>query len=41
MSTIRKRISANSNSRSEKALFDTAACLNDEWDIWMNPRLKF
>ena len=41
MSTIRKRISANSNSRSEKALFDTAVCLNDEWDIWMNPRLKF
>ena len=27
MSTIRKRISANSNSRSEKALFDTAVCL--------------
>lgn len=41
MSTIRKRISSNSSSRSEKALFDTAACLNDGWDVWMNPLLKF
>ena len=41
MSNIRKRISSNSTSRSEKALFDTAVCLNDGWDIWMNPLLKF
>ncbi len=41
MSTIRKRISSNPKSRSEKALFDTAICLNDEWDVWMNPQLKF
>lgn len=41
MSTIRKRISSNSSSRSEKALFDTAVCLNDDWNVWMNPLLKF
>ena len=41
MSTIRKRISSNPKSRSEKALFDTAICLNDKWDVWMNPQLKF
>ena len=41
MSNIRKRISSNSTSRSEKALFDIAACLNGGWDVWMNPLLKF
>lgn len=41
MSNIRKRISSNSSSRSEKALFDTAVCLNDDWNVWMNPLLKF
>ena len=41
MSNIRKRISSNSTSRSEKALFDIAACLNGGWDVWMNSLLKF
>ena len=41
MSNIRKRISSSSTSRSEKALFDIAACLNGGWDVWMNPLLKF
>ena len=41
MATIRKRLSSDSSSRSEKALFDIAVCLNDDWDVWMNPHLKF
>ena len=41
MSTIRKRISSNSTSRSEQTLFDTAICLNDAWDVWMNVQLNF
>jgi hypothetical protein len=41
MSIIRKRLSQDSTSRSEKALFDTAVCLNDGWDIWMNAKLNF
>ena len=41
MSTIRKRISSNSTSRSEQTLFDTAVCLNDAWDVWMNVQLNF
>ena len=40
MANIHKRISSNSTSRSEKALFDTAACLKDEWDVWMNVHLN-
>lgn len=41
MSIIRKKLSIESTSRSEKALFDVAVCLNDEWNVWMNVRLNF
>ena len=41
MAIIRKRLSSDSSSRSEKALFDIAVCLNEGWDVWMNPHLKF
>lgn len=41
MSNIRKRLSIESTSRSEKELFDVAACLTDEWNVWMNVRLTF
>lgn len=41
MSIIRKQLSVESTSRSEKALYDVAVCLNDEWNVWMNVRLNF
>jgi len=41
MSIIRKRVSAESTSRSETTLFETAVCLNDDWNVWMNVRLNF
>ena len=41
MPTIRKRLSSNSSSRSEKTLFDMAACLKEGWDVWMNANLRF
>lgn len=41
MAIIRKQLSTESTSRSEKTLFDIAACLNDEWNVWMNARLNF
>lgn len=41
MSNIRKYLSIESISRSEKELFDVAACLNDDWNVWMNVRLNF
>lgn len=41
MSIIRKRPSTSVHSRSEKTMFDTAACLNDGWDVWMNANLRF
>lgn len=41
MSTIRKLLSTESTSRSERTLFDTAVCLNDEWNVWMNVHLNF
>lgn len=41
MSIIQKRLSTESTSRSEKALFDAAVCLADGWNVWMNARLNF
>lgn len=41
MSEIRKRLSDSSISRSEKTLYDVAACLNDQWNVWMNVHLNF
>lgn len=36
MSTIRKRLSTESTSRSEMAIFDMASCLDEKWNVWMN-----
>lgn len=41
MSIIRKQLSVESTSRSEKAFYDVAVCLNDEWNVWMNVHLNF
>lgn len=41
MSTIRKRLSTESTSRSEMAIFDMASCLDEKWNVWMNVRLNF
>lgn len=41
MSTIHKRLSFFSTSRTEKKLFDVACCLNDDWHVWMNVKLNF
>lgn len=41
MSTIRKRLSTESTSRSEMAIFDMASCLDEKWNVWMNVHLNF
>jgi len=41
MAVVRKMLSANSTSRSEKTLASVASGLSDEWDVWMNANLKF
>jgi len=41
MATVRKYLSNNSTSRSEKYFFDMAQCLDEEWNVWMNVRLRF
>lgn len=41
MSIIRRQLSVESTSRSEKKLYNAAVCLSDEWNVWMNVRLNF
>lgn len=41
MSAIRKRLSTESTSRSEMAIFDMASCLDEKWNVWMNVHLNF
>lgn len=39
--SVKRPLSVNSTSRTEKMVFDLAAALDSEWHVWMNQKLNF